>query len=279
MMHWLGSIRLPDINGLVEIACLAAVFYYILFFFRGTRAAPTLAGLGFLFIGLIVITNTFHLDALNWILQRFSMYLAVAILVIFQPEIRRGLAEIGKRHLPGTSLNDISLVDHVLKAAALLSKRRIGALIAIEQDIGTRGIQETGIGIDSAVTPEMLASIFFPYTPLHDGGVIISQNRIVAARCIFPLSQRTEFSRSLGTRHRAALGLTEETDAVVVVISEETGKVSCCHRGHLHHDLDESTLASVLSSIILKPHNQNNFKNRLRKAWPFFRSQANGNAK
>ncbi len=278
-MHWLSAIKIPDINGLVEIICLAAVFYYILFFFRGTRAAPTLAGLALLFIGLIVITRIFHLDALNWILQRFSMYLAVAILIIFQPEIRRALAEIGKRHLPGAAINDASLVDHVIKAATLLSKRRIGALIAIEQDIGMRGIQETGIRIDSAVTPEMLASIFFPYTPLHDGGVVISQNRIVAARCIFPLSQRNEFAKSLGTRHRAALGLTEETDSVVVVVSEETGKVSCCHRGHLHHDLDETKLGNILSGILLKPGKQNDLRRRLRRTWPFFRTQANGAAK
>ncbi len=275
-MHWLSAIKIPDINGLVEIVCLAAVFYYILFFFRGTRAAPTLAGMVLLFIGLIVITRIFHLDALNWILQRFSMYLAVAILVIFQPEIRRALAEIGKRHLPGAAMNDASLMDHVIKAATLLSKRRIGALIAIEQDIGTRVIQETGIRIDSAVTPEMLASIFFPYTPLHDGGVMISENRIVAARCIFPLSQRAEFSKSLGTRHRAALGLTEETDAVVVVVSEETGKVSCCHRGHLLHDLDESRLRHILSGILLKPGKKNDFRGRLRRAWSFFHGESDG---
>lgn len=275
-MNWPSAIRLPYIHGLVEIVCLAVLFYSVLLFFRGTRAASTLAGFSLVFVVMIVVTRIFHLDALHWMLQRFSVYLAVAILIIFQPEIRRALAELGKRYLPGGGSSDINLADHVLKAASLLSKRKIGALIAIERDIGTRAIQETGVKINSAVTPELLASIFFPYTPLHDGGVIIREDMIVAARCIFPLSQRVEFSGSLGTRHRAALGLTEETDALVVVISEETGKVSCAHKGRLFHDMDEEKLRRFLSNVLLKNRPEADIQSRLRKFWTFFRAQAAG---
>jgi len=132
-------------------------------------------------------------------------------------------------------------------------KRRIGALIAVERDVGMRPIQETGVMLDSVVSPELLASIFYPYTPLHDGGVIISGNRIVAARCMFPLTQRNEFAKkTVGTRHRAAIGLTDETDAVVVVVSEETGMVSVSHDGRLIQDLGLAELKKVLSDLISK---------------------------
>lgn len=269
-MHWLSRIPFPDINGLVEIICLAVVFYYIFLFFRGSRGAPTLTGFVFVFVVLIIITKLFHLDAINWLLQRFSVYLAVAFLVIFQPEIRRALAELGKQHFFGSAVSDVTLVDHLLKAVSLLAKRRIGALIAIEQDIGTRTIQETGVKVDSAVTPELLASIFFPYTPLHDGGVIISESQIVAARCVFPLSQRAELSKTLGTRHRAAVGLTEETDAMVIVVSEETGMISFSHQGRLFQNLDEERLRRFLSGILLKTKKKKSIWLKLKKHLEFF---------
>lgn len=269
-MHWLSRIPFPDINGLVEIISLAVVFYYIFLFFRGSRGAPTLTGFVFVFVVLIIITKLFHLDAINWLLQRFSVYLAVAFLVIFQPEIRRALAELGKQHFFGSAVSDVTLVDHLLKAVSLLAKRRIGALIAIEQDIGTRTIQETGVKVDSAVTPELLASIFFPYTPLHDGGVIISESQIVAARCVFPLSQRAELSKTLGTRHRAAVGLTEETDAMVIVVSEETGMISFSHQGRLFQNLDEERLRRFLSGILLKTKKKKSIWLKLKKHLEFF---------
>lgn len=257
-MQWLSRVGFPDVIGWIEIACLAVVFYYILSFFRGTRATPVLTGFLFVFVILIVATRLFHLDALNWIVGRFSVYLAVAFLVIFQPEIRWALGELGKQHLFGTTVTNRALVDNLVQAVTLLMKRRIGALIAIERDIGTRPIQETGVIIDSAVSPELLASIFYPYTPLHDGGVIISGNRIAAARCMFPLSQRNAFGKSIGTRHRAAVGLTDETDAVVVVVSEETGMISVSHEGRLVQDLELDELKRFLSEILLKPQETGN---------------------
>jgi diadenylate cyclase len=252
-MQWLSRIEIPDIYGGIEIICLALVFYYVFFFFRGTRVTPVLTGFVLIFVVLITLTNYWHLDSLNWVLGRFSVYLAVAFLIVFQPEIRWALGELGKQHLLGSAVSDQTLVDNLVQAVTLLMKRRIGALIAVERTIGTRPIQETGVMINSLVSPELLASIFYPYTPLHDGGVIISGNRIVAARCMFPLTQKNDSSRkTIGARHRAAIGLTDEIDAVVIVVSEETGMVSVCHDGRLIQDLGLVELKNVLSDLILK---------------------------
>lgn len=265
----LNSLGLPNLNGLVEIFCLAVVFYYILFFFRGTRAMPVLTGFILVFIVLLVVTRLFHMDALAWLLGRFSVYLAVALLVIFQPEIRRALAELGKQHLFGSTLSNQSLVDHIVQTAVFLAHRKIGALIAVEQAIGLRAFQETGVKIDGELTPETLASFFFPHTPLHDGAVIIADNRIAAARCLFPLSEESVLSKTLGTRHRAAIGLTLETDAVVVVVSEETGAISFCHEGHLIQNLDEDRLKIFLSAVLLKEKRPHERWRRLKKFWPW----------
>ncbi len=246
-----SRVEFPDINGWIEILCLAVIFYYLFFFLKGTRGAPVLTGLVLLFIGLIVLTRLIHLDALNWLLGRFSVYLAVAVLVIFQPEIRRALAELGKQHLFGNSYNNETLVDHIVQATGYLALRKIGALIAIERAIGTRQVQETGIKLDSSVTPELLEGIFMPHAPLHDGGVIIAENRIVAARCMFPLSEQDEFGKELGTRHRAAVGLSDETDAVVIVVSEESGMISISHDGRLMQNLDENHLRHLLTGLLL----------------------------
>jgi diadenylate cyclase len=154
-------------------------------------------------------------------------------------------------------------VDHVVEAVTLLAGRKIGALIAIEREIGLRAVQENGTAVDAVVTPELLASLFFPYTPLHDGGVIIRQGRLVAAGCLFPLSQREGLATELGTRHRAAIGLTEETDALVVVVSEETGTISVAYKGRLTRGLDDEKLRKLLAAVLLRPRTA---RNRWRKA-------------
>jgi len=244
---------LPDFNGIIEIACLTVAFYYVFYFLQGTRGAPMMAGLIMIFVILSAATRFLRLEALTWLLDRLSVYLAVALLVIFQPEIRHALAELGKQHIFGNLAVEPTLVDQIIQAVNLLANRRIGALIAIEQAIGTRTIQGTGVRMDSAVTPELLVSIFYPYAPLHDGGVIIAGNRIVAARCTFPLSQQPELSRMVGTRHRAAAGMSDETDAVVLVVSEENGFISVGHKGHLIQNLDEDQLRRFLSGLLLHP--------------------------
>ena len=256
---------IPGWAGLFEILLLAVIYYYIILFFRGTRGAQVLLGFTVALVTLLALTHVFHLGALNWLLRRFSVYLAIAVMVIFQPEIRRALAELGKQHVFAASARERSVVDHIVQAVTLLAERKIGALIAVEREIGTRVTQETGVRLDSLVTPELLASIFYPHTPLHDGWVIIRQDRIVAAGCLFPLSARETLGKELGTRHRAAIGLTEETDSIAVVVSEETGTVSLAYKGKLTRGMDEVRLRRVLSAVLLKSPRAKNRWTRARE--------------
>ncbi|HOW96458.1 MAG TPA: diadenylate cyclase CdaA [Kiritimatiellia bacterium] len=251
-MNWFHQIQWPGLTGLLEIALFAFAFFYVIMFFQGTRGVQILFGLAVVLGVMIVLTKVLRLDTVNWLVARASLYLAVALVIIFQPEIRRALAELGKPHVFASAAAERTVVEHIVQAALMLSERKIGALVAVEREIGTRAVHETGVKIDSVVTPELLASIFYPHTPLHDGGVLIRGNRLVAAGCMFPLSAREEFSKALGTRHRAAVGLTEETDALVVVISEETGTISVAYKGRLSRGLDEERLRRMLSAVLLK---------------------------
>ena len=188
--EFVQRVPLPAAGGLLEILVLTVMFYYIIQFLRGTRGAQVLLGFVTSVIIMLVLTRIFNLDALNWLLQQLSVYLVIAFLIIFQPEIRRALAELGKQHVFATTLRERGVLDEILQATSRLADDKIGALIAIEREIGTRSVQETGTRMDSVVTAELLATIFFPHTPLHDGGVIISGDRIRAAACVFPLSTR-----------------------------------------------------------------------------------------
>lgn len=249
-MAWLRQLNWPGFGGLIEILLLAVVFYYVILFFRGTRSAQMLTGLVVFLAAMILLTRLIRLDTLNWLLQRFTIYLAISIVIIFQPEIRRALAEIGKPHVFTSSAPERGVVLALVQAVMMLAERKIGALIAVEREIGTRSVEETGKRLDALVSAELLATLFFPHTPLHDGGVIIRGNRIAAAGCVFPLSQQDNLSRSVGTRHRAAVGMSEETDALVVVVSEETGAVSVAYRGRLSRGFDEDRLRRLLLAIL-----------------------------
>ena len=269
-MGWLTSIDMPGWGGIFEILILAAAFYLVFLFFRGTPGAQVLTGLVLLLVVLMGITQIFRLDALNWLLRRLSVYLAIALIVIFQPEIRRALAELGRQPVFGGSSGEPrALVDSIVQAVEVLAEQRVGALIAIEREIGTSAIQDTGVRLDSRVSSELLQSIFYPHAPLHDGGVIIRDNTILAAGCLFPLSQRPELNKSLGTRHRAAIGLTEETDALVVVVSEETGTISVGYRGKLSRGLDPDRLRRFLAGILLR-------SKPARSPWQTARERLNG---
>lgn len=249
-MNWLDGIENPGWTGLVEILILAAIFYFLLKFFRGTRGSAILTGLAILFAVLIVITRFTNLLILNWVLQRLMVYLALALVVIFQPEIRRALARIGQQGNFVTGKARRALADPVTDAVLLLASHKIGALVAIEREVATKTIQDTGTVMNSEVSAELLATLFHPGTPLHDGGVIISEDRIAAAGCVFPLTQRTDVARNLGTRHRAAIGMTEESDTVVIVVSEETGVISIAYNGRLKRGFDAAHLRRVLSSFL-----------------------------
>ncbi len=250
-MQWKDAFELPDALGWIEIFILGALIYFVFRLFKGTRGSSILSGLIIFFGILFVVTSVSHLDVLNWVLSKLMLYFSLAVIVIFHPEIRRVLARLGRQPWRNNGLaSQKNLVEPIMQTVKILSQRKIGALVAIEREIGTRAIQDTGTRLNSLVSPELLATIFFPHTPLHDGGVIISGDRICAAGCLFPLSQKEEISKMLGTRHRAAIGITEETDAIVVVVSEETGAISIAYNGRLRRGMDEDRLRRVLSSML-----------------------------
>lgn len=230
---------------LIEIAILWFVLYMLLLFIKGTRAVQVLKGIIIIVI-IFLITKELRLETINWILTKLFTISVIAFLIIFQPELRRGLARIGQF---GMFSSQQQTLDEIVKAALILSKKKIGALIAIEREIGLKPYIESGIRMDSLVTSELLNTIFTPNTPLHDGGAIIQGSIVVAAGCLFPLTQNPHVSSSLGTRHRAAIGLSEETDAVVVIVSEETGDISISVNGRFTRHLDEKEFGRVLTNI------------------------------
>ncbi len=252
LIELMKAVPAPGVRGVVEICVLAVLIYYVILFFRGTGGAAVLIGfVGFLAASLM-ITSIFNLYALNWLLSKFTVAFPLAVLIIFQPEIRRALAELGKGPAFTTTASESRMIECVVQAAMMLADRKIGALVAIQREIGTRSIIETGTRIESPVSTELLAQLFYPNTPLHDGGVVISGNTVMAAGCLFPLSQRDGLSTELGMRHRAGLGMSEETDAVVVVVSEETGQVSVAYRGHLSREFGEDRLRKLLIKVLMR---------------------------
>jgi diadenylate cyclase len=249
-MNWLNGIENPGWTGLVEILILAAVFYYLLKFFRGTRGSAILTGVVILFIALIAVTKFSNLPVLNWLLQKLIVYLALTLVVIFHPEIRRALARLGRQGNFLATKARKALADPITDAVQMMASHKIGALIAIERAVETKTIQDTGTPLNSEVTAELLTALFYPGAPLHDGGVIISADRIAAAGCVFPLTQNDNIARNLGTRHRAAIGMTEESDTIVVVVSEETGVISIAYNGRLKRGFDGAHLRRILSTFL-----------------------------
>jgi diadenylate cyclase len=236
----------------VEILLLATIIYYALRFVRGTRAAPVLIGfLASLFL-LFALSALLRLEVLRWMLGAGAAFIAFATLVIFQPEIRRMLARVGDLPMFSTARERRENIEIVVQAAERLSEARIGALIAIERSINLAdAVSQLGVPIDCEATPEMFETIFFPNNAIHDGGVIVRGDRIAYAACIFPLTERSDLRRSLGTRHRAAIGLAEETDAVVVVVSEENGAISYAYKRTFQRNVTREELRSFLSSIFV----------------------------
>ncbi|MCK5706194.1 MAG: diadenylate cyclase CdaA [Candidatus Aureabacteria bacterium] len=234
---------------LIEISIIASIFYTIYLFIEGTRTIQVVKGLLILF-AIYMLSSLFNFPTINWLLKNIFAVLAIALIIIFQPEFRKGLAEIGRKpFLSSFHYEEASMAPILSNAVFALAEKKIGALIAIERFTGLKNYIDTGIIIDSRLSVELIQTLFMPRTPLHDGGVIIDGIRIAAAGCLFPLSQRPDISRSLGTRHRAAIGLTEETDALVIVVSEETGGVSIASRGKLSRNIEEETLAKIISRI------------------------------
>ena len=250
----------------VEISILAVLIYFAFRFVRGTRGWPVVIGFVVVLLALTAATTILKLQVLRWILGSASVFIALGTLVIFQPELRRMLAELGNLPLFASTSEQRESIEIIIQTVERLADVKIGALIAIEQSIQLQEATEAGIKVDCDVTPEMLETIFFPNNAIHDGGVIIKGDRIAYAACIFPLSQRTDLNKSLGTRHRAAIGLTEETDALVVVVSEENGMISHAYKGQLVRGVTLEELREFLTSVILRPARTNNVVKWLR-AW------------
>lgn len=248
-MYW--SVLQNGWRPAVEITILAVGIYYAYTFVRRTRGAPVVNGF-LILLALTFVTAVLKLEVLSFLLRSFFAFSAIAILVIFQPELRRLLAELGNQSVFSAVREQRENIEVIIQTVERLAEVKIGALIAIEQTIQLQEAVESGILVDCEATPEMLETIFFPNNAIHDGGVILKGDRIAQAACIFPLTQRQDLNKSLGTRHRAAIGLSEETDAVVVAVSEETGGISYAYKGELVRGLTLEGLRAFLTSVLIK---------------------------
>lgn len=247
MIEFLKQIRWQD---LVDIILMSVIIYRLLIIIKGTKAAHMLIGLGLLLVASF-LSRYFELYTIDWLIQSFWAQIVIAIIILFQPEIRRALAQMGEAKIFKnlTSAEELKSLDEIVRATIALANRKIGALIAIERDTSLKDFVEMGTPLDAKVTKEILLSIFHPTSPIHDGAVVIKENRITAAGCFLPITMGPDISKSLGTRHRAGLGLSEETDAVIIIVSEETGNISMAMNGKLETPLDMGTLRDILTDI------------------------------
>lgn len=234
-------------NDVMQILILYLGIYALIRFVKGTRSAQVLLGFCVLVVSLLLFTYLFRFDVLARVVYFFLIYLALSMVVVFQQEIRRFLALVGGQRIFSRQygLRPSSVPEALCQSVLNLSRARIGALIAVERGISLCGYEESGVKINALVSHELLTSIFTPPLPLHDGGIILRDGRIAAAHCLFPVSNQSELATS-GMRHRAAVGLSEETDAVILVVSEETGGISAAYNGRLHRYADEKTGKMIL---------------------------------
>ncbi len=252
MIQQLTEFWLDKWRGLFEIILLSVGIYYGYLYFRGTRGAKVLTGLAIVFLTLTLISQLLNLAVIGWIIRSFSVFLAVALVVIFQPELRRGLAELGGHPIFSLTSEKRETVHDIAEAVTQLANKQFGALIAIERDTSIRVYEETGVILDSEFSIELMLTLFHPKSALHDGGVVVRNGRIAAAACIFPVSQRETLDRSLGLRHRAGLGITEESDAVAVIVSEETGAISICYRRRIERNFTPELFQKRLAELLLR---------------------------
>ncbi len=252
MVALLHQFRWIDV---LDILIVAFAIYQTILALRGTRAFQMLLGLAFLYIASR-ISQQIGLVTVNWILSSLLSVWFLLIIILFQPELRRALASMGRR---GTLLRAFSryqeahMIDEVVRAVSSLAAKKIGAILVVERDSRLAGTVDSGTPVDALVSRRLVESIFYPYSPLHDGAVIISRDRILAAACFLPLSINPELPRDLGTRHRAAVGVTEESDAIAIVVSEETGAISLVTGGEIVRNLDGAALRQHLSSLLGPP--------------------------
>lgn len=254
-----GIISTINFLDLIDIAIVAFVLYKTYFMIKDTRAVALLKGLFVLLIANLA-SKWLGLNVIYWLLQKTMTVVLVALPIVFQPELRRALEQLGRGKLFGkTSPLDAeetaSLINSIINAVIVLAQNKIGALIVLERETGLNDYIETGIKVDGLVSSEFLINIFIPNTPLHDGAAILRGNRVMAAGCLLPLTEDRSLNKELGTRHRAAIGITEQTDAMVIVVSEETGVISVARGGRLDRHLDTETLEDKLRPLFATKHN------------------------
>lgn len=252
------------IKPTIEVIVLWVVFYRMLVFFDGTRAFQVLKGIIYLLI-VFLVSQVLGFNTLNWLLTKFFGISIIALLIIFQQELRSGLARLGQQHFFNFGLEEsdvFEIIEEVTTAVYRMSRHKIGCLIAIEKESKLNTCIESGIQMDSLITAELIQNIFTPQSPLHDGGVIIRGERIIAASCLFPLSDNPNFNKILGTRHRAALGITEQTDTIVIMASEETGEISVASDGRFIPVVNRERLVNILKSILVNEKKKKNKKKK-----------------
>ncbi|MBE4909691.1 TIGR00159 family protein [Bacillus luteolus] len=246
-----GELPFLDYLGyIIDILLVWFVIYKLIMVIRGTKAVQLLKGITVIII-IRMLSSVLGLNTLQWLMDQALTWGFLAIIIIFQPELRRALEQLGRGKLFSRTNapeedEQTSFIDSLVKATDYMAKRRIGALISIERETGMGDYIETGIGLDAKITSELLINTFIPNTPLHDGAVIIQKNKVAAAACYLPLSESPFISKELGTRHRAALGISEVTDSITVVVSEETGSISLTKNGELHRELKQDAFREML---------------------------------
>lgn len=234
----------------IEISLLWGIIFYLWKWLRETRGIRVLISIALGALSILLLSDFLHLQVLDWVLGKTAALIVFAMVVIFQPELRRAAVMIGNNRLFTLGEHNTQTVEVLGEVTFELANRGLGALIAIERDIPLDSSAEGGVSLDSLLSVELVVTIFHDKTPLHDGGLILRSNRLLAGACIFPITQRTDLDRSLGLRHRAALGLSEETDAVIIVVSEENSMVSICHDGEIERDFAPATFKERLAELL-----------------------------
>jgi len=252
ILHMLENMIWSDtLKMIFEVFILTLIIYKLLYYLRGARGSSVLAGVIILLIGMGLLSSHFHLDVISWLMDKLLATFGVAMVIIFQPELRRAFAQLGSfSFFQGRRRREV--ISELVAAAGNMGKRKCGALIVVERRIGLQNLVDDAVKLDIKVNAMVLESIFFPNSPLHDGAIIIRNDRIVAARAILPLSRDENLSRTMGTRHRAALGVTEENDCVVVIVSEETGDISVAYQGAIQRELSRQELTKRLHELLLR---------------------------
>lgn len=248
-MDFLGHFWSAVLVHILDVLFLTFVFYRVLLLIRGTQTVPVVVGLAIVMLTTLLARNVLHMPATTWLLENFWAVAVVILAVVFQPELRTALAQLGRHPLGRLITRELAFVDEIVEAVREGAEKQIGMLMVIEQDVGLRNYAETGTIIDGEVTKELLLTLFHYRSPLHDGAVMIRNARLLAAGCLLPLSNDPGLAKILGTRHRAAVGLSEFTDAWVIVVSEETGAVSLAREGALERNLSVEELRDKLTEL------------------------------